>query len=220
MAERPVTDSVTQLYDALVARDPAAAIAVVERARVGGLPHDELLDRLYAPALSLLGGAWASGRLDEYAFTQAAVVADQITSFVIPPATAADTGVTVLVGTIEGDEHSIAKNIAGAALKQAGHRVIDLGEGVRPSTFLERAEESGAQIALVSAETVESAAEVSRLREHFAAAGREIVLLVTGGPFEADESLARTVGANGVARGAESAMRLVAAVAKRLGVSA
>ncbi|MBI5232293.1 MAG: cobalamin B12-binding domain-containing protein [Coriobacteriales bacterium] len=217
MAESAVGDGVTQLYEAFVARDPARAIAVVEASRSAGLSHEALLDKLYAPALSLLGGAWASGRLDEYAFTQAAVTAEQVSTFVIPSAAALDTGVTVLVGAIEGDEHSIAKTVAGAALKQAGNRVIDLGEDVRPSTFFERAEESGAWIILVSAETEEAADRVSRVREHFDAAGREVIIFVTGGPFEADDQRARTVGANGVSRGAESAMRLVAGAAARLG---
>lgn len=211
----PDANSVTLLFDAFVARDSSAAIAVIEQTRDRGLPQSALLDQLFAPALSLLGGAWASGRLDEYAFTQAAVVAEQVSSFVIPPAAAADTGVSVLVGTIDGDSHGIATAIAAAALKQAGHRVLDLGTDVMPAVFLERAEESGARIALVGAETAATAVEVARVREHFEAAGRELVLLVTGGPFEADEALAREVGSNGVARGAESAMRLVGKAASR-----
>lgn len=207
-------DAAARLYQAFVSQDPAAAIAVIEQVKAGGVPQTKLFDQLFAPAMSLLGGAWASGAIDEYSFTQAAVVAEQITSFVTPPTTAQDTGVTVLLGTMHRDEHSIDKDVAAAALKEAGHRVIDLGSDVRPAEFLERAEETGARIVIVFAQMIATATSVSRVREMFTAGGREdLVLFVSGGPFEADVALAKQVGANGIVRGAESSLKLVAKVA-------
>ena len=212
-------DAPARLYQAFVNQDPASAIAVIERARAAGVEQKALFDALYAPAMALLGGAWASGAVDEIAFTQAAVVAEQIGSFVIPPATAGDTGVTVLVGVMQKDAHAIGKNVIAAALKEAGHRVVDLGVDVRPAEFLERVEETGARIVLVCAETGATARAVSRVRDMLAASGNSsVMLLVSGGPFVADPSLAREVGANGVVRGAESALRLIARIREeRLG---
>ena len=211
-------DAPARLYDAFVSQNPADAIAVIQRVKASGVAQTHLFDQLFAPAMSLLGGAWARGEIDEYGFTQAAVVAEQITSFVTPPTTAQDTGVTVLVGTMHHDLHSIDKDIAAAALKEAGHRVIDLGTDVRPSEFLERAEETGARILIVFAQTMSTARSVLRVREMFSAGGRDdVVLFVAGGPFVADVSLARAVGANGIARGAESALKLVARVAAKSG---
>ncbi len=206
-------DAAASLYQAFVNQDPAAAISVIERVKQSGVAQAKLFDQLFAPAMSLLGGAWASGAIDEYGFTQAAVVAEQITSFVTPPTTAQDTGVTILLGTMHRDLHSIDKDITAAALKEAGHRAIDLGEDVRPAEFLERAEETGARIVIVFAQMNSTALSVSRVREMFAAGGRDdLVLFVSGGPFAADVSLAKRVGANGVVRGAESALKLVAKV--------
>lgn len=208
-------DAPYRLYESLVAQDPSAAISVVESVRAAGTPQAELFDTLFTPALALLGGAWAEGAVDEFAFTQASVVAEQIASFVIPPSAAADTGITVLLGTIRGDRHSIMRNVVASALKEAGHRVADLGIEVRASEFLEKVEETGAHIVIVFAEMTATAREVSSVREMFTAAGREgIVILVAGGPFVADPELARGVGANGVIRGAESALRLISRVAK------
>lgn len=212
-------DAAARLYQALIDQDPAGAITVIEQFKRSGATQADLFDQVFAPAMSLLGGAWASGAIDEETFTQAAVVAEQITSFVTPPATAQDTGVTVLVGTMHRDRHAIKKNIVAAALKQAGHRVIDLGLDVLPAAFLERAEESGARIVIVFAEMLSTASSVGRVREMFAANGRDdIVIFVCGGPFAADLALARSVGANGVVKGAESALRLVAKAAEALGV--
>lgn len=211
-------DAAARLYQAFVSQDPALAISVIESVKKSGIAQGKLFDHLFAPAMSLLGGAWANSTIDEYTFTQASVVAEQITSFVTPPATAQDTGITVLVGTMHRDSHAIDKDICAAALKEAGHRVIDLGVDVRPAEFLERAEETGARIVIVFAQSVGTAASVSRVREMFSGSGRDdLVLLVSGGPFSADMSLVRSVQANGVVRGAESALKLVAKAAGKGG---
>lgn len=207
-------DAAARLYQAFVSQDPGQAISVIQKVKESGVAQAQLFDQLFAPAMSLLGGAWADGAIDEYTFTQASVVAEQITSFVIPPTTAQDTGITVLVGAMHRDLHTIDKDICAAALKEAGHRVIDLGADVRPAEFFERAEETGARILIVFAQLIGTATSVSRVREMFTAGGREdLVLFVAGGPFSADVSLAKQVGANGVVRGAESALKLVAKVA-------
>jgi methanogenic corrinoid protein MtbC1 len=214
-------DSYARLYQAFINSDPAAAIDVIETAKRNGIAQVQLFDSVFTPAMSRLGGAWASGDIDEYTFTQAAVVAEQITSFVTPPNAAQDTGITVLVGSMHHDLHGIDKDITAAALKEAGHRVVDLGVDVRPADFLERADETGARIVLVFAQMIGTARSVSRVREMFTAGGREdVIIFVSGGPFAADTSLAKAVGANGVARGAESALKLIAKVAKRMGGAA
>jgi len=199
-------DAPARLYQAFVSQDPAGAIAVIEHTKTSGVAQAHLFDQLFAPAMSLLGGAWANGSIDEYTFTQAAVVAAQ------------DRGITVLVGTMHHDHHAIDKDITAAALKEAGHRVIDLGTDVRPSEFLERAEETGARILIVFAQLIETAQSVTRVREMFTAGGRgDAIIFVAGGPFAADTTLARSVGANGIARGAESALKLVGKVAGKGG---
>jgi methanogenic corrinoid protein MtbC1 len=71
----------------------------------------------------------------------------------------------------------------------------------------------------VFAQMISTAKSVVRIREMFSAGGRsDVIIFVSGGPFAADTSLARSVGANGVARGAESALKLVAKVAELAGV--
>ncbi len=130
--------------------------------------------------------------------------------------TAPDTGLTVVIGTMQGDRHTVLKNIVGSALKEAGHRVLDLGSEVRPSEFLERIEETGGRTVVVFAEVLSAANAVIRVREMFASAGRDdVIIFVAGAPFVADTGLAKAVGSNGVVRGAESALKLLAKAAKR-----
>lgn len=212
-------DAAEGLYRALAGRDPAAAINAVDAAKAAGIPHGELFSRVFVPALAMLGEKWAAGELDELAFTEAAVAAEQVTSFVIPPATSPDRGVTVVVGCMQGDRHDLRKNLFAAALKTAGYRVLDLGVDVSPSEFLSGVDETGARIVLVFAEMVATASAMRRVRDIFEAATRgDVTLLAVGGPFEADPEVARLLGANGVANSAQSVLRIVDRVAtERLG---
>jgi len=210
-------EAAARLYQAFIDQDPASAIQVVESVRSSGVAQDELFDTLYAPAMGMLGGAWASGAIDEMAFTQASVVAEQIGSFVMPPAAKRDTGVTAVVGTVHRDTHSIARTIVVATLKEAGYRVNDLGADVRPADFVERVQETGARIVIAFAETMRTARSLASIRDMLTAEGVEgVVLLVGGGPVAADPALARDAGANGVVTGAESALRLMRRVARDL----
>lgn len=212
------SDASVRLYQAFVADDAARAISVIEQAKSAGIDHDRLFDQVFAPALSMLGAAWASGGIDEYQFTQAAVVADQVAGFVTP-ATGVATGVTVVVGTMQGELHSRRKALLADALAQAGHRVIDLGADVLPASFLDRVRETRAPIVLVCAETVAAASAAGRVREMLDSAGRgKVAMLVAGGPFSADERRARAVGAQGVVRSAEGALKMVEELARRSGV--
>lgn len=46
---------------------------------------------------------------------------------------------TVLIGTVEGDVHSIGKSIVVSFLEGQGYNVVDLGEDVPPQKFVEEA---------------------------------------------------------------------------------
>lgn len=205
------------LFRAFTGNDPATAIRVVEQVRSSGVPQSDLFDALYVPAVALLGDAWARRGIDELAFTQAAVVAEQVSSFVMPPLVRPDTGVGVVLGVMHRDRHSVMKNIVAGALKESGYRVFDLGVDVRASDFLERLEETGARVAIAFAEMLATARAVESVRDLLVAEGRgDVVLLVCGGPFAADPSLARSVGAQGVISTAQGALDVLERVRRDL----
>jgi len=56
-----------------------------------------------------------------------------------------------MIGTVEGDIHSIGKNIVKTMLTAAGFEVIDLGEDVKAETFVEKAREMEPDIIGLSA---------------------------------------------------------------------
>lgn len=56
-----------------------------------------------------------------------------------------------VVATVKGDLHDIGKNLVVMMLKGAGFEVIDLGVDVDPATFVDKAEEAGADVIGMSA---------------------------------------------------------------------
>jgi 5-methyltetrahydrofolate--homocysteine methyltransferase len=57
----------------------------------------------------------------------------------------------VVLGSVQGDLHDIGKNLVGIMLKGAGFEVIDLGNDVAPSRFVEAAAEHEASVIGMSA---------------------------------------------------------------------
>ncbi len=57
----------------------------------------------------------------------------------------------VMIGTVEGDIHSIGKNIVKTMLTAAGFEVIDLGVDIKTETFVEKAREHEPDIIGLSA---------------------------------------------------------------------
>ena len=57
----------------------------------------------------------------------------------------------IVIGTIKGDLHDIGKNLVAMMMKGVGFEVIDLGVDVEPDTFIDKAEEVGADVICISA---------------------------------------------------------------------
>lgn len=59
-------------------------------------------------------------------------------------------GKTIVIGTVEGDIHSIGKNIVAMMLKANGFKAFDLGVDVKSDKFIEQAKEKNSQIIAMS----------------------------------------------------------------------
>jgi len=53
---------------------------------------------------------------------------------------------TVAIGTVQGDIHSIGKDLVATSMKCAGYKVIDLGVDVSPERFVTAVKETGANV--------------------------------------------------------------------------
>ncbi len=93
-------------------------------------------------------------------------------------------GVAV-VGTVQGDIHTIGKNLVGIMLQSAGFEVVDLGANVSPEDFIQAIRKSGAHLVALSAMLTTSMNTMRNTvhqlqQEEF---GRPIRIIVGGGPI-------------------------------------
>jgi 5-methyltetrahydrofolate--homocysteine methyltransferase len=114
----------------------------------------------------------------------------------------------VAIGTVMGDLHDIGKNLVAMMLQGNGFEIDDLGTDVYPERFVQ-AIRGGAEVVAMSALLTTTMTNMAEIVEAIREAGlREQVGIVIGGA-PITQTYADEVGADGYARDASSAVRLV-----------
>lgn len=114
----------------------------------------------------------------------------------------------IVLGTVQGDIHTIGKDITATMLSASGFEVTDMGVDVSPMEMIQAAEKGGAQIIGLSALMTTSMPyqkEVVDLLNELKSRD-DFYVIVGGGPLTAE--YAQGIGANGWARNAAGAVRL------------
>lgn len=115
----------------------------------------------------------------------------------------------VVLGTVQGDLHDIGKNLVRMMLEGAGFTVVDLGIDVPSEKFIEEAKKNNAQILALSAlltttmPAMKNVIEAVRVDSEV----KNIKVIVGGAPI--NQEYADSIGANGYAPDASSAVDLV-----------
>lgn len=112
----------------------------------------------------------------------------------------AETGVKAVgkavIGTIKGDLHDIGKNLVRMMLKGAGIDVMDLGVDVSPKTFVDKAEEEGAQIICVSALLTTTMVNMKGVIDELQKRGLRDKYIVMIGGAPVNDNFAKQIGAD------------------------
>lgn len=117
----------------------------------------------------------------------------------------------VAIGTVEGDLHDIGKNLVAMMLQGSGFEVEDLGVDVYPERFVQAARD-GADVIAMSALLTTTMTNMVKVVEALRAAGvRDQVRIVVGGA-PITQSHCDEIGADGYAKTASSAVRMVQGV--------
>ena len=115
----------------------------------------------------------------------------------------------IVLGTVESDVHSIGKDLVGSFLFSNGYEVYNLGVEIPASTFIEKAEEVGAQVIAMSSLLTMSMDFQRELIEELEKRGlREKYIVIVGGS-PTSEDWAEQIGADGWADDAIEAVSLV-----------
>jgi 5-methyltetrahydrofolate--homocysteine methyltransferase len=115
---------------------------------------------------------------------------------------------TVVLGTVQGDQHDIGKNLVGIMWKGANFGVVDLGTNVAPNKFVDAVKNHNAHVvglsALLTSTLPAMKTTVDALRN---AAIPNLKIVVGGAPVTRD--FAQQIGADGYSRDAAGAVDLV-----------
>ena len=103
---------------------------------------------------------------------------------------------TFLIGTVEGDIHSIGKNIVATMLNTAGFEVIDLGADVPTQTFIDNVKKHRPDILGLSALMTTTMTNQREVIEALKAAGLRDGLKIIVGGAPVTEDWVREIGAD------------------------
>ena len=101
-----------------------------------------------------------------------------------------------VIGTVKGDLHDIGKNLVAMMLKGAGFEVTDLGTDVEPGTFIEKAEEIGADAICMSALLTTTMPGMQDLVELLKEKGLRDKYIVMVGGAPVNDAFAQQIGAD------------------------
>ncbi len=102
----------------------------------------------------------------------------------------------VVIGTVKGDLHDIGKNLVAMMLKGAGFEVKDIGVDVAPETFIEAAEEIGADVVCMSALLTTTMPNMEATLDLMKEKGVRDKYIVMVGGAPVNEKFAQQVGAD------------------------
>jgi 5-methyltetrahydrofolate--homocysteine methyltransferase len=204
-------DSLSVIHEAILAGDAAAAEAAVRQALAAGAEPQGVVTGAISPALDRVGQLFESG---DY-FLPDLLVSARATKGVfdvLRPLLARGGVATVgrvAMGTVRGDVHDIGKNLVAAMLEGAGFEVVDLGVDVPAEAFVRAAAESGANVVGLSALLTTSLPSMKASIDAMTAAGVRagVKVIVGGAPVTAE--FAKSIGADGYASSAATAVDMV-----------
>lgn len=203
-----------QLIETILHADRVAATSLIQEwAEEHG--YENFFARIMEPVLVRLGDEWMNQESVTIAqvFVAARIaedilikIADQRRMEKDPPIQKGP----VVFGNIEDDFHSLGRKMVVTFLRINGWEVIDLGNDVPPKDFVDTAVQIKARVIGVSAMTLTTAKNISRLRAEIDSRGLKgrIQLAVGGAVFIVKPSLVQEVGGDGTATNALNAVPL------------
>jgi MerR family transcriptional regulator, light-induced transcriptional regulator len=193
----------SRLEARLIAGDGRGAWGVVEAALAAGTELDEIYLDLISPAMRNIGARWAAGEIDISVEHRATGIAFRLIGRLGPRfARRGRTRGTVLLGTPEGERHSLPVAMLADLVRGGGWEVSDIGADLPAQSFVSAALDTSDLVAVgvsvTSPDNLPAAAEVvAALRE---SVGH--VYVAVGGGAVADEAHALALGAHGWAASA------------------
>lgn len=101
-----------------------------------------------------------------------------------------------VIGTVKGDLHDIGKNLVVMMLRGAGFEIYDVGVDIESDTFIDKAEEVGADIICMSALLTTTMPNMKDVIDELNARGLRDKYIVMVGGAPVNDSFAKQIGAD------------------------
>ena len=197
-----------KLIDAITEMREGDAITITHELLDAGADPLDILDAC-RQAMDVIGARFESGESFIPELILAGEMMTQISDVVKPhlkqDAAAKKLG-KVVIGTVEGDIHDIAKDIVAFMLDINGFEVTDLGVDVPPAKFVEAVKETGAKIVGLSGFLTLAFDPMKDTIAALKDAGLDVKVMVGGGQI--DEQIREYTGADAYGDDAMAAVAL------------
>jgi 5-methyltetrahydrofolate--homocysteine methyltransferase len=204
-----------KLIDAITEMREEDAIAITNELLNGGASPADILGAC-KDAMDVIGKRFEVGEAFIPELMLAGEMMTAITG-VLKPRMAEETSGEklgkIVLGTVQGDIHDIAKDIVGFMLDLNGFEVTDLGVDVAPEKFVETVKETGAKIVGLSGFLTLAFDPMKDTVTALKAAGLEDVKVMIGGG-QVDENIRQYTGADAYGKDAMAAVALATDWAK------
>jgi corrinoid protein of di/trimethylamine methyltransferase len=208
-----MSETLEQLQTAVITGEPDQARELAAQALEAGVVPLTAIEQALNPGMQVVGDRFEYG---EYFIPDLVMAAEAMKAAmaVLEPALVArqeqrQVAGTVVIGTVEGDIHEIGKSLVGTMLAAAGFQVYDLGVDVPAGEFVERVQETGANVVGLSALLTTTMRNQEMVIEALKEAGlRQQVQVIIGGAPTSPE-WAQTIGADAYAENANEAVAVV-----------
>ena len=203
-------DLVESIKESLISMDREKVVELTKKALDEGIKPDKLLDEALTPGMDVIGLEYEKGNIFIPEMLMSAEAMQRAMELLRPILTKPESSRAgkVVMGTVEGDIHTIGPAIVTMMLEGAGFEVYNLGINVPAEKFVEKAKQEKADIiglsAFLSTTGLHFADVIKALQE---TGMREQVKVMIGGTA-ASTNYAEKIGADGYGANAGAAVRL------------
>ena len=203
-----------ELYGFVLSGDVDQAVWATQKGLRSDIEPTALLFDAMIPALEEVGRRFETGEVFLPEMLIAANAMQGAMTIIRPLIVAAgiETIGRFVMGTVAGDIHDVGKKLCNVMLEGAGFEVIDLGINVPGQAFVDAIREVQPDVVGMSAFLTTTALEFARNIELIEEAGLrdQVKILIGGAPV--DQVMVDSVGADGFAPDASSAVRMTKTV--------
>ena len=197
-----------KLIDAITEMREGDALKITQEMLDGGTPPLDVLEAC-RNAMEIIGKRFEEGDCFIPELILAGEMLSQITEIIKPKLKEDSDGKKlgkIVIGTVQGDIHDIAKDIVAFMLDINGFEVTDLGVDVPPAKFVETVKATGATIVGLSGFLTLAFDPMKATVDALKDAGLNVKVMIGGG--QVDEQIRKYTGADAFGRDAMAAVSL------------